>query len=119
MQNIGPYSALDNNIISYNGNNIRHKSRNIRKNNLSSSLFNNRVKELISDKIYYHLHRIDNAVFHGTIEYFNQIGAQWCNLPLTTLMISSPGEIYAGRHLDYTTDALPVELKWFESKKSS
>ncbi|HLD26489.1 MAG TPA: amino acid--tRNA ligase-related protein [Patescibacteria group bacterium] len=118
MQNSGPYSALDNDIISYNGNNVRRTSKNIKKNSLSSSLFNHRVKDLMSERIYYHLHRIDDSIFHGVIEYFDHIGAQWCNLPLTTLMISSPGEVYAGRQLDYTTDALPVELKWFESKRN-
>jgi hypothetical protein len=29
-------------------------------------------------------------------------------------MISSPGEVYAGQKLDYTTDTLPVEIPdWF------
>jgi asparaginyl-tRNA synthetase len=33
-------------------------------------------------------------------------------------MISSPGEVYAGQKLDYTTDTLPVELpNWFDSPK--
>jgi aspartyl/asparaginyl-tRNA synthetase len=29
-------------------------------------------------------------------------------------MISSPGEVYAGQKLNYTTDALPVSLDWFD-----
>ncbi len=32
-------------------------------------------------------------------------------------MISSPGEVYADKKLDYTTDALPVKLKWFDNNK--
>jgi aspartyl/asparaginyl-tRNA synthetase len=31
-------------------------------------------------------------------------------------MISSPGEVYAGRSLDYTTDTLPIELTWFDEE---
>ena len=31
-------------------------------------------------------------------------------------MISSPGEIYAGKKLNYTTDALPITVKWFDNE---
>lgn len=61
-----------------------------------------------------HLHKIDAAIFSSAVRYFNAIGADWCNLPLSTRMISSPGEVYAGQVLNYTTDALPIELSWFE-----
>ena len=72
---------------------------------------------MAENKVYTHLHRIDNAVFFATTEYFKSIGAEWCNLPLTTLMISSPGEVYAGKTLNYTTDALPVDISWFDNQK--
>ena len=72
------------------------------------------IDGLMHDKHLYHLHNIDNGIFNASVDYFRSIGAQWCNLPLTTKMISSPGEIYAGKKLDYTTDALPVSLEWFD-----
>lgn len=57
--------------------------------------------------------------FMSTVQYFNSINAQWFNLSLTTLMISSPWEVYAWQTLDYTTDTLPVELpNWFDGGKS-
>jgi len=34
-------------------------------------------------------------------------------------MISSPGEVYSGDTLDYTTDALPVEIDWFNNKRKA
>ena len=76
-----------------------------------------RLDEVRSDERYYHLHKIDNAIFNASVDYFRKVGAEWCNLPLTTLMISSPGEVYAGQRLDYTTDALPVELDWFKNNR--
>lgn len=33
------------------------------------------------------------------------------------MMISSPGEIYAGKKLDYTTDTLPVKINWFDEER--
>lgn len=72
--------------------------------------------KLRKNQHYKHLHNIDNAIFMASIDYFRKLGASWANLPLTTMMISSPGEVYAGKKLDYTTDALPVELSWFDNK---
>ena len=56
------------------------------------------------------MHNLDNGIFFATVEYFKGIWAKWTNLPLTTLMISSPWEVYAGQTLDYTTDTLPIEI---------
>ena len=71
-----------------------------------------------NEKMFYHLSKIDNAIFMSTVQYFHSLNAQWLNLPLTTLMISSPGEVYAWQTLDYTTDTLPVELpNWFDGSK--
>jgi aspartyl/asparaginyl-tRNA synthetase len=65
-------------------------------------------------KKWYHLHKIDNSIFIATTQFFQKIDADWVNLPLTTMMISSPGEVYAGQKLDYTTDTLPMEISdWF------
>lgn len=82
------------------------------------SLVEGRVDRIRSEKAFYHLANLDNAIFNATVDYFRSAGARWTNLPLTTLMISSPGEVYAGQKLDYTTDTLPVEIpSWFESEK--
>ncbi len=74
------------------------------------------LDQLVKNKHFYHLHNIDNSVFTASVDYFKSISATWCNLPLTTKMISSPGEVYAGKKLDYTTDALPVRLNWFDEE---
>jgi aspartyl/asparaginyl-tRNA synthetase len=75
------------------------------------------VRRFQDSEALYHLHKIDAAIFASTVNYFFALGADWCNLPLTTRMISSPGEVYAGQHLNYTTDALPVRLKWFDNRQ--
>jgi asparaginyl-tRNA synthetase len=75
---------------------------------------NNTIADLSGSDIWPHIHKIDSGVFSATVSYFQQIKADWCSLPLTTMMISSPGEVYAGQLLDYTTDALPVQLTWFD-----
>lgn len=82
------------------------------------TLTDGRIDRIRSEKTFYHLANLDNAIFNATVDYFRSAGARWTNLPLTTLMISSPGEVYAGQKLDYTTDTLPVEIpSWFESEK--
>lgn len=75
------------------------------------------IRRFADSDALYHLHKVDAAVFTSSVKYFSSLGADWCNLPLTTRMISSPGEVYAGQFLDYTTDALPIRLKWFEGEK--
>ncbi|NQV12091.1 hypothetical protein HQ524_01890 [Candidatus Uhrbacteria bacterium] len=65
------------------------------------------------------VHKIDSEIFNATVSYFQKLGASWTNLPQTTRMISSPGEIYAGQTIDYTTDTAPVVIKdWFDSGRS-
>jgi len=118
MNLYGPYKAkveAGKNIVNYVGNNVDLAINDISK--LTQYDFTNRVFELAKDERYFHLHKIDNAMFFATIEYFKSIGADWCNLPLTTLMISSPGEVYAGQTLDYTTDTLPVDTSWFNNER--
>lgn len=115
----GPYTALDikgKKIIKYNGNKIFKPINDIKRVAFTELITGNRLVNLISNKHYFHLHKIDDTIFVSAVEYFKKIEADWCNLPITTLMISSPGEVYAGQTLDYTTDALPIELKWFDKK---
>lgn len=60
---------------------------------------------------------LDALIFSETAAFFADRGTKWCNLPQTTRMISSPGAVYRGQALDYTTDTLPVELSWFGSDR--
>jgi asparaginyl-tRNA synthetase len=110
---LGVYDAK-NGKISYVGNNIRQSIDNVKVVEYSQVSSKQLLSNLTTDEHLYHLHRIDAAVFNAAVDYFRSINADWCNLPLTTKMISSPGEVYAGKKLDYTTDALPVNLEWFD-----
>lgn len=84
----------------------------------SESMLKHRLHQMVSDPRYKALHSVDNSIFNAVVRYFQSIGAEWCNLPLSTLMISSPGEVYAGKTLDYTTDTLPVQLSWFDFERN-
>ena len=110
---LGVYS-VDSGKIIYNGNRLLEPIADVEAHNFTPKTSQRLLNDLATDKHLYHLHRIDNAIFNAAVDYFRSIGATWCNLPLTTKMISSPGEVYAGKKLNYTTDALPVTLEWFD-----
>jgi aspartyl/asparaginyl-tRNA synthetase len=113
----GPYTAVTSagtRSLAYLGNRRTRPIADVLGVPFRAEMVTNRVVDLANDAAYHHLHKIDNALFFATVDYFRRIGAEWCNLPLTTLMISSPGEVYAGQKLDYTTDTLPIELDWFD-----
>src|SRR3989344_2469202 len=112
----GPFSAIiagDKKSISYRGNNIFPPEEDVSDAKFINQEAKSHLDKIAFDNHLYHLHKIDNGIFFATVEYFKKINAEWCNLPLTTLMISTPGEVYAGKKLDYTTDTLPVSLSWF------
>lgn len=105
--------------IRYNGNRFFPAVEDVNTVDFRENILVERLPKILHNQEYfYHLHKIDNGIFFGSVEFFKSIGAEWCNLPLTTLMISSPGEVYAGKKLDYTTDALPVSLSWFDNKRN-
>lgn len=113
-----PFQAsykADKKIISYTGNKRYKKIEDV----LTSQHIplDRTLNELITDDTFHHIQKIDSTIFNATIKYFQSIEAEWFNLPLTTRMISSPGEVYAGDTLNYTTDTLPIELKWFNNNK--
>ncbi|MES2314444.1 MAG: amino acid--tRNA ligase-related protein [Patescibacteria group bacterium] len=119
---LGPYSAKikdGKRIIEYKGNKRYKKIENVLSKQFDLDLIEKRMDEIVSSKHYFHLHKIDTAIFYAVTEYFKKHQTEWCNLPLTTMMISSPGEIYAGKTLDYTTDALPVDISWFNNSKKA
>ena len=116
----GPYLAKiarGKKVIEYVGNKVSKPIGDVRSTEFEKAVLDARLNDIVGNKHFYHLHRIDNAVFLASVDYFKKLGAEWCNLPLTTLMISSPGEVYAGKKLDYTTDALPMELTWFDGER--
>ncbi len=116
----GIYEALlldGQRVVTYHGNNIWPEISDVSRVPFTQDILNKRLDRLSSESYFSQLHKLDNSVFSSAVKYFDSIGAEWCNLPLTTLMISSPGEVYAGKTLDYTTDTLPVELSWFNSDK--
>lgn len=113
----GPYEAtIESGIkkIRYSGNNIFKPVENVQAALFTDQIGKERLDKIVFGDHFRHLHTIDSLVFAGAVEYFSKLGAQWCNLPLTTLMISSPGEMYRGKKLDYTTDSLPVLIDWFD-----
>jgi aspartyl/asparaginyl-tRNA synthetase len=117
----GPYEASkDNNkTIRYKGNKIFPEIDDIRACDFSDEIIERRLQAIVSEERFGALHNIDNSIFFATTDYFRKAGADWVNLPLTTLMISSPGEIYRGKRIDYSTDSPPISLKWFEYEKST
>lgn len=112
------YQAKPSGEISYLGNKIFSPIKDVRKINWPPKNLNKRVYDLSKEEKWYHIHKIDSSVFNATVAYFKKIKAEWVNLPLTTKMISSPGEVYAGQVLNYTTDTLPLEIpNWFNTKE--
>ena len=110
---LGNYD-IRNGKIAYLGNKIQKGIDDIAIKLFTPTESNQLLSDFASNQHYQRLHDIDNSVFDASVDYFRSIGASWCNLPITTKMISSPGEVYAGQKLDYTTDALPVDLNWFD-----
>ena len=117
-QLLGPYSAIregSTRRLAYRGNALSPGADSVSDLVFNEKVTSERLRFISNDLRFAHLHIIDNQIFSATIDYMRNLGAHWCNLPLVTLMISSPGEVYAGKTLDYTTDTLPVDLQWFDT----
>ncbi len=113
---MGPYQAKPGGVISYLGNKIYPPVEDVLAVSWPPKDLVDRVGSIYRDKKWYHLHKIDASIFTATTQFFQSINADWVNLPLTTMMISSPGEVYAGQRLNYTTDTLPMEIpNWFHT----
>jgi aspartyl/asparaginyl-tRNA synthetase len=112
---LGCYTIRDGRI-DFIGNKIQKPLQDVKQRAFMPQTSQKLLDELATNDHYYHLHKIDDAVHRAAVGYFHSIDATWCNLPLTTKMISSPGEVYAGKKLDYTTDALPISLQWFDNE---
>jgi aspartyl/asparaginyl-tRNA synthetase len=111
---LGPYRATKQGGITYAGNNIFPPIKNIHKIRVSPKEFIKRVEQFESDEMWSHIARINHQINFSVNNFFNEFGAIFTELPLTTRMISSPGAIYGKEAIDYTTDTCPITLKWFE-----
>ncbi len=117
-----PFKAITKdkkNYITYQGNQQTDPIKEIDKEKYTKEIQNKRIEKLFNDKAFYHLHKIDNTIFNATVDFFRNMKAEWVNLPITTMMISSPGEVYAGETLDYTVDSPPIKVDWFKSKRQA
>ena len=112
------YTTLEWWKVYYWGNNLYQPS-NIDYKDINTDLLKNRISRIKNESQFYHMANIDDWVLKATIGYFTKIWAKRANLPITTLMISSPGEVYAWQTLDYTTDTLPIEIpnRFWENKR--
>ena len=111
------YKALQSWKIYYCGNRV-YEPKELDYKGLDDALLKDRVSRVKNESQFYHMANIDDWILKATVAYFTSIWAKRANLPLTTLMISSPWEVYAGQTLDYTTDTLPIEIpSWFWEKR--
>ncbi len=111
---LGPYEANKDKGIRYVGNNVFSEIADITKIEFSDKEFRNRVEMFSKDKFWKHSVLIQNSIIQTTNQFFNNLGAIYINLPLTTKMISSPGAVYGKEAINYTTDTNPIKLKWFD-----
>ncbi len=110
---LGPHTANKDGTISYKGNNIFHPIRDISLAKVPLNEFEKRVEQFKDDKMWTHIAKINHRINLSANEYFDEMGALFTILPLTTRMISSPGAVYGKEAIDYTTDTCPITLKWF------
>ncbi|GBE19973.1 asparagine--tRNA ligase [archaeon BMS3Abin17] len=115
----GPYRANEDKSISYNGNNVFPVIEDISSKKVPINEIENRVKQFKKEDMWKHITQINHRINMSTNEYFDNIGACFVPLPLTTKMISSPGAVYGKEAIDYTTDVCPITLKWFDLEDSA
>ncbi|MAG48063.1 asparagine--tRNA ligase [archaeon] len=116
---LGPYTAKKDRRISYKGNKIFDKIDDVSKIKYPVKELENRVKQLKEDSMWKHIANINHRINMSTNEYFDELGALFTTLPLTTRMISSPGAVYGKEAINYTTDTSPITLKWFNLKRTA
>jgi aspartyl/asparaginyl-tRNA synthetase len=109
------YIANPDHTLGYAGNKIFGPLKRI-SNEIPAETFQRRTSELKQDEMWQHVARINHTINMAANEYFDSQGSLFALLPLTTRMISSPGALYGKERLDYTSDTVPVRLKWFGLK---
>jgi aspartyl/asparaginyl-tRNA synthetase len=113
---IGPFTAKSDRSIRYVGNR-QFAAADSADFTLTRSELEGRYQAIVRREYWSHIARINDTVFQTAASYFRESGAIFVPLPLTTRMISSPGAVYGQHRIDYTTDTVPITLKWFDSPK--
>jgi len=114
---LGPYKTNKDGTISYKGNKIFPAIKNIKSVNIPIKEFEQRVNDFTKNEMWSHIAKINHTINISANAYFEEIGALFTILPLTTRMISSPGAIYGKKAINYTTDICPISLNWFNLPK--
>ncbi len=115
----GPYLAKKDRTVSYKGNKIFERIDNVHSKKIRRGEFRRQVEKLHDQKIWPAITRINNQLNTTITIFFNEMGAFFIPLPLTTRMISSPGAVYGKEAIDYTTDTCPITLDWFSLKSKA
>lgn len=114
---LGPYHAKVDGTIAYQGNKIFGPRDNIVRISCPIKEIESRVPQLRSDAMWGKIAKINHRMNRSANEYFDELGALFTILPLTTRMISSPGAVYGKEAINYTSDTSPITLKWFNQKR--
>jgi aspartyl/asparaginyl-tRNA synthetase len=115
--NLGPYQTTQDRKIKYKGNKLFKPIDNIQQYNVPTHEIEARVEDLAKNPMWSHIARINHRINISTNQYFDELGALFTLLPLTTRMISSPGAVYGKYKISYTTDTVPIKLRWFDLEK--
>ncbi len=110
---LGPYTANNDETISYKGNKVFKSIENIHSLKVPIAEIEDRVNQFDNDPMWGHIARINHRINISSNEYFDKLNALFTTLPLTTRMISSPGAVYGKESINYTTDTCPITLNWF------
>lgn len=116
---MGPYFTRKDGSIGYCGNNIFPQIENISGCLFSEEEMKNRVYELSYNVTFPKLSKINHRINIAVNSYFDNLGALFTLLPLTTRMISSPGAVYGREAINYTTDTCPIKINWFDLDKTA
>jgi len=116
---LGPFRANEEGVISYNGNNIFAPIEDVSSISVPVSELENRVKDFKNNPMWSCIARINHRINISANNYFDELGAFFTALPLTTRMISSPGAVYGKEAINYTTDTCPITLNWFDLPKGA
>ena len=111
---LGSYHAKRNRTISYRGNNLFRSFDDVLSKTPDIKKIERRVLNFYKDAYWGSIAKINHRINRSTNDYFDELGAVFTTLPLTTRMISSPGAVYGRKAINYTTDTCPIKLKWFE-----
>ncbi len=114
---LGPYTAGKEGKISYKGNKIFGPIEDVNSIEVPLKEIEQRIIHFDQDKMWSHIAKINHQINMSANLYFEELGALFTPLPLTTRMISSPGAVYGKNCINYTTDTCPIKLNWFDLKK--